>query len=79
VPSQQEINNYFSALRAGSLTIEDLRGDFVGSSEYFFLMTKGDADDATWVRSAYLDILGRAATDHEVNDIWVPILEQAQF
>jgi hypothetical protein len=83
-PLDDEIRAYVNAFQVGSppgtpFTIEDLRGDFVGSSEYYLRSTKGNGDDATWVRSAYFDILGRAASDHEVNDIWLPILEQQTF
>jgi hypothetical protein len=78
-PSESEVDAYINALETNGnpqFTIEDLRGDFVGSPEYFFAITKGDSDPATWVRSAYMDLLGRPASDHEVNDIWVPILER---
>jgi hypothetical protein len=79
-PSQTEINQYISAFAHG-LTVEQLRGDFVGSAEYFFKAPKGNGDDATWVRSAYgeRDTLFRTPSDHEVNDIWVPILQQKQY
>jgi autotransporter-associated beta strand protein len=79
-PSQAEINQYVDAFQHG-LNVEELRGDFIGSSEYFNAPAKGNGDNATWVRSAYVerDILFRMANDHEVNDIWVPILEQKQF
>jgi hypothetical protein len=83
-PSQTEIQAYLNAFQVGSppgvtFTIEDLRGDFVGSPEYYFRGAKGNSDDDTWIRSAYFDILGRAASDHEVDDIWLPILEQRAF
>jgi hypothetical protein len=81
-PSQAEIVAYLIAFQAHAIppyTIEDLRGDFVGSPEYYSRPTKGNGNDSTWVTSAYQDILGRAPSAHEVNDIWVPILESQLF
>jgi streptogramin lyase len=80
-PSATEINNWLGAFLNGvtpgvTFTIEDLRGYFVGSTEYYLRSVKGNGNNADWVRSAYFDILGRAASDHEVNDIWLPILNQ---
>jgi streptogramin lyase len=78
-PSQTEINQYLGAFQSG-LTVEDLRGNLIGSPEYFSSPTKGNGDDASWVRSAYAerDILFRMPSDHEVKDIWVPILARAR-
>jgi hypothetical protein len=79
-PTGNEIQQYLTAFAAG-LTVEGLRGDFIGSAEYFFKTTKGNGGDATWVRSAYgeLGTFFRMPTDQEVNAIWVPILQQRAF
>jgi autotransporter-associated beta strand protein len=79
-PSSAEVQQYLSAFQAG-LTVEGLRTIFVGSAEYFFKPTKGNGNDATWVTSAFgePDLFFRMPSVHEVNDIWVPILQQKQF
>jgi autotransporter-associated beta strand protein len=77
-PTPIELVQRLAEFQTG-LTVEQLRGEFVGSLEYFFKAAKGNGDNATWVRSAYADILFRTPSDHEVNDIWVPILQQKMF
>jgi streptogramin lyase len=78
--TSSEIQQNVTAFQNG-LTVESLRGTLIGSSSYFTAPTKGNNDNATWVRSAFAerDILFRMPSDHEVNDIWVPILLQKQF
>ena len=46
---------------------------FVASREYFTSDTRGRDDRASWVRSAYRDILHRPATAADVNS-WVAVL-----
>jgi probable HAF family extracellular repeat protein len=80
-PSQMEVVGYINAFQSPvtpPYTIEDLRRDFVSSPEYYSRPTKGNGNDSTWVISAYQDVLSRAPSGHELNDIWVPILA-AQF
>jgi hypothetical protein len=81
-PSQTEIVGYLNAFQAHvtpPYTIEDLRGDFVGSGEYYSRASKGNGNDSTWVTVAYQDVLGRAPSAHEVNDIWDPVLASKLF
>jgi hypothetical protein len=79
-PSPAEINQYVAAFENG-LTVEQLGGDFIGAPEYFFRTSKGNGDEATWVTAAFgeRDTLFRMPSDHELNDIWIPILQQKSF
>src|SRR5207302_76592 len=52
-PLSDDINQYLDAFLQGRLTVEELRGDFIGSGEYFSGPAKGNNNNARWVRSAY--------------------------
>jgi autotransporter-associated beta strand protein len=55
------------------VTSESMVAGFVGSPEYYQSSQKGQDDRATWVHRAYVDILGRDATDDEVK-LWMQFL-----
>jgi Tol biopolymer transport system component len=71
-PSQGEIDLWVNGF-LGGLRNEDLVAGFVGSPEYYQSPQKGQDDEATWVRRAYLDVLARAASDSEVA-LWLQFL-----
>src|SRR5262249_19981971 len=78
-PSPGEIAGYMNALASGSFTIAALRSHVVGSPEYYGRLVKGQNNDVHWIESAYRDLLGRAASAHEINRIWGPNLEHQMF
>jgi hypothetical protein len=60
---------------AHGLTNEGLVAGILSSDEYYQGPTRGHGDRATWVRSAYRDLLHRAAGDGEVA-FWLTVLAQ---
>lgn len=64
--STQEASFWVSQLRNGE-TDEQVIAGFVGSQEYFQNPSKGNSDNATFVQSAFQDILGRAADTGGLN------------
>jgi hypothetical protein len=67
-----QVGNYVVQFGLG-LTNEGILSIFVASTEYYFRGNKGADDPATWVRQAYLDLLGRPAGDDEVQT-WLRLL-----
>ena len=60
-----EVDLWVNGFLAG-LTNEEMAAGFVGSAEYYQNAQKGHSDRATWLSSAYQDILHRAATTSEI-------------
>jgi hypothetical protein len=63
-PSQAEINSWVYAFAHGTAN-EDVVAGFAGSREYFD--NKGHDDVPTWVAAIFNDILGRPASQQEIN------------
>lgn len=68
-----EVTSWVTVYATGSKTNEDIVAGFVGSPEYFRRSGKGSSLVADWIRSAYLDVLGRPASDDDVAG-WVAYL-----
>jgi hypothetical protein len=71
-PSRSEVDAWVAAFVRG-VSSEDMVAGFVGSTEYFNRPGKGGGSAEAWVRSAYLDVLFRAASDAEVQG-WLRVL-----
>ncbi|HEV8061784.1 MAG TPA: DUF4214 domain-containing protein, partial [Gemmataceae bacterium] len=73
-PDQAGLNYWLKAFVTGGATNEDLVAGFVGSDEYYAATNKGDGSEASWIASAYQDILHRAAKPSEIT-YWESVLE----
>jgi hypothetical protein len=65
--SQAEVNQWVADIQILGLSEPQLMALLVSSGEYFNNPQKGNNDDATWVNSAYLDLLGRPGNDATAN------------
>lgn len=73
-PSQAEVDGWVTQFINGARQ-EAVVAGFLGSREYFNSSRKGNGDSATWLRSAYRDILRREAGTAEVTS-WLEVLNR---
>jgi hypothetical protein len=64
--SDAEVAAWVGRFTSSQVTNEIMVAGFVGSPEYFLKSGKGASLTTDWARSAYIDVLGRSASDADV-------------
>ena len=72
--SKPEVDGWVDLFVRGQATNQDIIAGFVSSPEYYGRSSKGRGNQATWVVSAYEDVLGRSPHKAEVEQ-WLVFLK----